>query len=526
MMSSRVYTVWTLAMLSLAITGPRLLHAQPCDPQWDNDVGNPGITSSSPVVYALTVHDDALYVGGDFSQAGGVSANNVAKWDGSSWSALSSGTSATVWALNVYGGNLIAAGAFGSAGGQHVGFIAEWNGSTWSPLGSQPVGMNIDVNALAVFDGDLYAGGAFNTAGGQAAFFVAKWDGNAWSAVSGPSGNGLNGTCYSVAATDTASAVGPALYAGGIFTTAGGVGAPRVAKWNGSTSEWSGMGSGMNTAVFSVAIHNDGTGNATYAGGQFSVAGGDPGDYVAKWNGAAWSALGSGLDDDVWVLASFDDGEGADLYAGGDFGLAGGGSASHVAKWDGASWAALGAGTNDAVYACAVADGTSAITPGLYVGGVFTQAGGQAASCVARWGYAAATTDCNTNDIPDECELEGNDCNSNGTPDDCELGANDCNNNDVPDECDVAGGTSPDCNSNLTPDECDDVSGGDYNTSGGLDLDDFAALVDCLGGPDQTPTPSAPECLDLCIEAFDDDSDGDVDLEDFREFQEQFAGPV
>ena len=34
---------------------------------------------------------DTLYAGGDFTTAGGVSANYIAKWDGESWSALGSG---------------------------------------------------------------------------------------------------------------------------------------------------------------------------------------------------------------------------------------------------------------------------------------------------------------------------------------------------------------------------------------------------------------------------------------------------
>ncbi|MHC5109458.1 MAG: PA14 domain-containing protein [Planctomycetota bacterium] len=52
-----------------------------------------------------------------------------------------------------------------------------------------------------------------------------------------------------------------------------------------------------------------------------------------------------------------------------------------------------------------------------------------------------------------------NDCNSNGIPDECDLSSGfsaDCNNNSVPDECDVPpiGDTSLDCNANLIPDEC------------------------------------------------------------------------
>ncbi|MHC4090947.1 MAG: thrombospondin type 3 repeat-containing protein, partial [Planctomycetota bacterium] len=66
--------------------------------------------------------------------------------------------------------------------------------------------------------------------------------------------------------------------------------------------------------------------------------------------------------------------------------------------------------------------------------------------------------DCNTNGIPDDCELEGNDCNTNGLPDDCELDGNDCNTNGVPDDCDIESETSQDANSNGIPDECEECA--------------------------------------------------------------------
>ncbi len=65
-------------------------------------------------------------------------------------------------------------------------------------------------------------------------------------------------------------------------------------------------------------------------------------------------------------------------------------------------------------------------------------------------------TDCNNNDIDDQCEIDNglvDDCNGNGIPDECEWV--DCNNNGVLDECDVASGTSIDCNDNGVPDECE-----------------------------------------------------------------------
>ena len=79
------------------------------------------------------------------------------------------------------------------------------------------------VIALCTYNGALYAGGIFNTAGGVDAKNIAKWDGLRWSAV----GSGLNDWCYSLAVYNGA------LYAGGKFTTAGGVDAKRIAKWDG-----------------------------------------------------------------------------------------------------------------------------------------------------------------------------------------------------------------------------------------------------------------------------------------------------
>ena len=177
-----------------------------------------------------------LYAGGYFTTAGGVPANNIAKWNGSAWSALGSGYERrSVRALAVSGTNLYAGGYFTTAGGVPANYIAKWNGSAWSALGS---GMNGAVSALAVSGTDLYAGGYFTTAGGVAANNIAKWNGSAWSAL----GSGLERS------TSVALAVsGTNLYAGGGFTTAGGVPANYIAKWDGSA--WSALGSGMSGEV-------------------------------------------------------------------------------------------------------------------------------------------------------------------------------------------------------------------------------------------------------------------------------------
>ena len=66
-----------------------------------------------------------LIAGGFFTMAGGVSANRVARWDGSSWSALGSGLNASVDSLTVDGsGKLFAGGGFTTVGGTTARFIA------------------------------------------------------------------------------------------------------------------------------------------------------------------------------------------------------------------------------------------------------------------------------------------------------------------------------------------------------------------------------------------------------------------
>ncbi len=148
-----------------------------CEPQWLPGEGVPGVGGT---VYAVTTWDpdgagpepEVLVVGGDFTTAGGVKCNNIARWDGSQWQPLGTGMNSTVRALTVYNGELIAGGSFTTAGGVACNCIARWDGSQWQPLGT---GMNGTVFALTAYNGDLIAGGSFTTAGGQVSAYWARW---------------------------------------------------------------------------------------------------------------------------------------------------------------------------------------------------------------------------------------------------------------------------------------------------------------------------------------------------------------
>jgi hypothetical protein len=104
-----------------------------------------------------------VYVGGDFTTAGGATANYVAVWNGSTWSSLGSGTDWRVNTLIISGTQLYVGGEFSTAGGNSASYIARWDGSTWHALGS---GVGDYVYALTVYEGDLIVGGEFNTSGG------------------------------------------------------------------------------------------------------------------------------------------------------------------------------------------------------------------------------------------------------------------------------------------------------------------------------------------------------------------------
>ena len=261
-------------------------------------------------------------------------------------------------------------------------------GCEWSPLGFGIGGTPWPaVNALTVLDDGsglaLYAGGMFMAGGGITAPYVARWDGAAWS----PLGSGMNCSVHALAAFDDGS--GPALYAGGSFLVAGGHSVSRIAKWDGAT--WSALGSGMSggpaTFVQALTVFDDGSGPGLYAGGGFTTAGGVTTNHVAKWDGMNWSPLGSGMDERVNALAVFGDGSGPALYAGGWFTTAGSINANRIAKWDGAAWSALDSGMSGGPWPCVRAltvfdDGSG---PALYAGGGFITAGGNSANCIAKW---------------------------------------------------------------------------------------------------------------------------------------------
>lgn len=291
----------------------------------------------------------ALYVGGAFTQAGATSVSRIARWDGANWRDVGGGLSngsfgATVQALTSFDdGNglaLYAIGNFTFAGSTAVSNVARWDGANWADVGG---GLDSTGYALHVHDDGgglaLFAGGAFTLAGGNVVNGIARWNGATWSAL----GSGLGGSSFPAAATMTSfdDGAGPVLVVGGEFLDAGGVAAAHIASWNGAA--WAPLGAGASghpfTYVDQLHVHDDGAGPALYAGGLFTSMGFVSANYIARRRGGSWSGIDYGVDSTnnpaVWALASFDDGAGQALWVGGSFEFVGGAGTqqSFVTSW-------------------------------------------------------------------------------------------------------------------------------------------------------------------------------------------------
>lgn len=438
---SRAWLVLVLGCLTVASAG-----AQECEPEWtENLFLPPGVTGD---VSAAVVWDDgrgpALYLAGDFFSAGGVGTAMVARWDGQTWESLTSITGDqllgdNVRALAVFddggGPELYAGGDFFRAGGLTASNIAKWDGRTWREVeGSLGEGINGRVDCMHVHtDGSgtaLYVGGQFDRAGGVSASNIARWDGSEWSRLGGGTGAGVDSAVFALESYDDGG--GTVLYVGGAFTSATGVASARyLARWDGSA--WSAAGSGADGSIRALrTIEVDGQRNL-YIGGSFQTIGGVPAARIARFDGTDWRQIGDGLEGtEVSTILAFDDGLGRSLFVGGSIDLPGSrGEDVGIMGWDGEAWSAPGGGVSRfatslvefegrmvvagrfewtidggrmnnvatwgpdgwrslgngfaPITVAALASFDSGTGPTLYAAGVFESVGGRSATGIARW---------------------------------------------------------------------------------------------------------------------------------------------
>lgn len=356
-------------------------------------------------VPSLEVFDGALYVGGDFVEAGGVPSRALARWTGSAWEGVGgvegSDLATTVLAMQAWNGRLAVGGEFDFGGPTFEqddvvvsnGVIA-FDGADYAPLGLG-LGLNGAVDELLEFAGGVVAVGGFFEAGTELATRVAFFDGGNWRTlgdfddavkdavvfegelvVTGRfdhvDGQPIRGTArFDGASWQPMGQLGGdvlAVYEGELYK--GGLGQPIV--WDGSG--WQSLTS--QTEIYgqvNAMVEHEGL---LWIGGYLNLYV-QPGPHLVTWDGQAFAEPPGGTPDDaVDGLESL----GGALYVGGRFASIGGVPAANVARWDGASYQALGEGLpGQSVFAFGELAGD------LYAGGNFTPLTGAVSEGIARW---------------------------------------------------------------------------------------------------------------------------------------------
>ena len=271
--------------------------------QWDGTTWRPLGTgyvatgsSYSAGIAAMAVNGSTLYVGGEFTAIGGVSASHVASWNGSAWAAMSTGLDNAVIDMTfhtTYDGLLYAVGTF-------TGKVAKWSGSSWSTVGT----VNGDIGSVVSFGGQLfvaqwyYSSSTYMT---SPSTFIAMWDGSSWSTTFAA----ISSSTYKMAGASFGTYNGSLFMQGG-FTTLGYTGqiaANRIAQYlgigsggGGTSGLWQAMGTGMNAwfpdsfghmVEYNGLLYVGGSAYNTYNGTLLTLGG--LSGLIATWNLATWA---------------------------------------------------------------------------------------------------------------------------------------------------------------------------------------------------------------------------------------------
>jgi len=287
-------------------------------------------TMEIPTINSMVEYNGDLYIGGHFASGGGIVASNIARWNGTSWSALNSGCDGKVNALAVYNGELYVGGDFGITGGISSPYMAKWNGSTWSEVSfynhkvkSLIVNNNdlivatsdsytaynmyewdgsnwthfggtykVRADQLCVHDNELYVAGVFNDTSltNNDFYGIAKWDGSGWIDITGVTG----GTSNNYMTASLVSYNGCLYLSGNYIYSLGGITIDNIAKWDGVS--WSNVPLGSSSTSMSCLFSHS-------TGLYFSCVENEGYRKVVKWNGTSWTPISQGgISLDVWIF--------------------------------------------------------------------------------------------------------------------------------------------------------------------------------------------------------------------------------
>jgi hypothetical protein len=328
-----------------------------------------------PIIYALKVDGRSIYVGGQFDHVGGKQRKYVAELDARTGEATDwdPDPNNDIFTIGVSEDQVLIGGWMKSVAMVPRHHLAAFDLSTGRVKDWNPNLDGVFVHALAVHRGRLYVGGAFWNAGGEPRSMLAALD-----TLTGAA------TDWKPDADDLVNAVlmrGDTVFVGGNFSHIGGQARDYLAALDANTGAalpWNPSPNDYVEALTSI-------GNTVYAGGWFTRMGGADRNSVAAVDAASGAVLPWQVDARA-VVSSFAT-IGNTVYLGGPFDRVNGQARNGLAAVDGTTgalqpWDPNPVGPRESAWYTSVR-ALAAHGNTVFVGGDFTQIGGQAHASLA-----------------------------------------------------------------------------------------------------------------------------------------------
>jgi trimeric autotransporter adhesin len=288
------------AVLLMDLRGRAVAANPPEAGVWDHRFASPGVDEW---VGAMAFDQKEMYIGGAFQAVGPVIAGSLAHYDGKKWLAVP-GEPQLEWpllnvmALEVFENTLYVGGYFTNAGGLSAGGIAALKNKQWSVPGVT----NGSVLALRKDGRSLLVGGRFTPPGFTNPVALARFDGRKWTVLNSELTPCEDGAC--VSGVEQVEVIGPQIFSSvSVSITDWWYPAYLLAQYD-DVSGWAGIEKPTDDelAWFQLSQFN----NQLVFGGSFANETNASLRNIARWDGSEWLPMGAGLPGEVYALAAND----------------------------------------------------------------------------------------------------------------------------------------------------------------------------------------------------------------------------